>query len=187
MRRATFPTVSQHPDPTNNSVIGYNNKHCWPHDCRMRLIKQDVNLGRTVFWNVKQSLPRSLTTIEWEDTFLSVYLCKNPQLLFSKCGFKMQILPRIRTMGSAGDSTLSRTPFGISPTNKQRRGQRRPSFASQTMVLYKNHCVHCRVLTVCTGVWQFNNRIRQVLMSSGSTAFSKIVNKWNNRLDGLLS
>ena len=29
------------------------------------------------------------------------------------------------------------------------------------------------------GVQQFNNRIRQVLMSSGSTTFSKIVNKWN--------
>jgi pre-mRNA-processing factor 8 len=30
----------------------------------MRLIKHDVNLGRAVFWNVKQSLPRSLTTIK---------------------------------------------------------------------------------------------------------------------------
>jgi len=29
------------------------------------------------------------------------------------------------------------------------------------------------------GIQQFNNRIRQVLMGSGSTTFSKIVNKWN--------
>ena len=28
-------------DPTNNNVIGYNNKRCWPRDCRMRLIKHD--------------------------------------------------------------------------------------------------------------------------------------------------
>src|SRR6266850_1283955 len=68
-------------------------------DCRMRLIKHDVNLGRAVFWNVKQSLPRSLTTIEWEDTFVSVYSRDNPQLLFSMCGFEVRILPKTRTMG----------------------------------------------------------------------------------------
>lgn len=90
--------LSANPDPTNNNVIGYNNKRCWPRDCRMRLIKHDVNLGRAVFWNVKQSLPRSLTTIEWDDTFVSVYSKDNPQLLFSMCGFEVRILPKIRTM-----------------------------------------------------------------------------------------
>lgn len=90
--------LSANPDPTNNNVIGYNNKRCWPRDCRMRLIKHDVNLGRAVFWNVKQSLPRSLTTIEWEDTFVSVYSRDNPQLLFSMCGFEIRILPKMRTI-----------------------------------------------------------------------------------------
>ena len=33
----------------------------------------------------------------------------------------------------------------------------------------------------------FNNRIRQVLMSSGSTTFSKIANKWNTSLIGLMT
>jgi pre-mRNA-processing factor 8 len=89
--------LSANPDPTNNNVIGYNNKRCWPRDCRMRLIKHDVNLGRAVFWNVKQSLPRSLTTIEWDDTFVSVFSKDNPQLLFSMCGFEVRILPKIRT------------------------------------------------------------------------------------------
>ena len=65
----------------------------------MWLIKHNVNLGRAVFWNVKQSLPRSLTTIEWEDSFVSVYSQNNPQLLFSMCGFEVRILPKIRTMG----------------------------------------------------------------------------------------
>lgn len=49
----------------------------------MRLIKHDVNLGRAVFWDVKNRLPRSLTTIEWDDTFVSVYSKDNPQLLFA--------------------------------------------------------------------------------------------------------
>ncbi|KIJ10622.1 hypothetical protein PAXINDRAFT_157573 [Paxillus involutus ATCC 200175] len=45
--------LSANPDPTTNNIIGYNNKCCSPRDCRMRLIKHDVNLGRAVFWNVK--------------------------------------------------------------------------------------------------------------------------------------
>lgn len=34
---------------------------------------------------------------------------------------------------------------------------------------------------------QFENRIRQVLMSSGSTTFSKVANKWNTALIGLMT
>ena len=33
----------------------------------------------------------------------------------------------------------------------------------------------------------FENRVRQVLMSSGSTTFTKIVNKWNTALIGLMT
>ena len=53
----------------------------------MRLMKHDVNLGRAVFWDIKVSaaselylerdaqnrLPRSVTTVEWENAFCSVY------------------------------------------------------------------------------------------------------------------
>lgn len=34
---------------------------------------------------------------------------------------------------------------------------------------------------------KFHNRIRQILMSSGSTTFTKIVNKWNTALIGLMT
>ena len=55
-------------------------------------------------------------------------------------------------------------------------------------VLYSRRMrARCCVLTAGTGVQQFNNRIRQVLMSSGSTTFSKIVNKWNTALIGLMT
>jgi pre-mRNA-processing factor 8 len=33
---------------------------------------------------------------------------------------------------------------------------------------------------------QFENRVRQVLMSSGATTFTKIINKWNTALIGLM-
>jgi len=55
--------LTENPDPNNENIVGYNNKKCWPRDCRMRLIKHDVNLGRAVFWQIKDWLPRALTTI----------------------------------------------------------------------------------------------------------------------------
>ena len=33
----------------------------------------------------------------------------------------------------------------------------------------------------------FDNRIRQILMSSGATTFTKIANKWNTALIGLMT
>ncbi|GBE78446.1 hypothetical protein SCP_0113350 [Sparassis crispa] len=139
--------LSTNPDPTNNNVI---------------------SLGRAVFWNVKQSLPCSLTTIEWEDTFVSVFSKDNPQLLFSMCGFEVRILPKIRTMGGERFS-LKDTVWNL--TNEQSKERTAQAFL--------------RVSD--EGVQQFNNRIRQVLMSSGSTTFSKIVNKWNTALIGLMT
>ncbi|KAI6102476.1 hypothetical protein EDD17DRAFT_1776489 [Pisolithus thermaeus] len=57
------------------------NKHCWPQDhCIL------------AFWSVRHGLPRSLTTIKWEDTFISIYSRENG-------GFKVQILLNIRTLG----------------------------------------------------------------------------------------
>jgi len=34
---------------------------------------------------------------------------------------------------------------------------------------------------------KFENRIRQILMASGSTTFTKIANKWNTTLIGLMT
>lgn len=45
--------LTEHPDPNNENIVGYNNKKCWPRDARMRLMKHDVNLGRAVFWDIK--------------------------------------------------------------------------------------------------------------------------------------
>lgn len=75
----------------------YNNKPCWPRDCRMRRIKHDVNLGRAAFWEIQNRLPRSLTTLDWQNSFVSVYSKDNPNLLFDMCGFEVRILPKVRT------------------------------------------------------------------------------------------
>lgn len=88
--------LSENPDPNNENIVGYNNRKCWPRDCRMRLMKHDVNLGRAVFWEMKNRLPRSITTLEWENSFVSVYSKDNPNLLFNMSGFEVRILPKCR-------------------------------------------------------------------------------------------
>jgi len=62
----------------------------------MRLMKHDVNLGRAVFWEIKNKLPRCLTTLDWENSFVSVYSKNNPNLLFTMEGFEVRILPKVR-------------------------------------------------------------------------------------------
>jgi hypothetical protein len=57
----------------------------------MRLMKHDVNLGRAVFWDMKNRLPRSLTTFDWDNSFVSVYSKDNPNLLFSMSGFEVRL------------------------------------------------------------------------------------------------
>lgn len=130
---------------TQSSLIGYNNKKCWPRDCRMRLIKHDVNLGRAVFWDIKNRLPRSLTTIEWDDTFVSVYSKDNPQLLFAmsvRLHSPPTPLTESRTLRSAScprsvtstSSLRSKTACGTSRTSRPRSAPRRRSSASRTRV-----------------------------------------------------
>lgn len=177
--------LSANPDPTNNNVIGYNNKRCWPRDCRMRLIKHDVNLGRAVFWNVKQSLPRSLTTIEWDDTFVSVYSRDNPQLLFSMCGFEVRILPKIRTMSGEQFSIKDSVWNLTNEQTKERTAQAFLRVSDEGRFISILNAVLLKLFN--PGIQQFNNRIRQILMSSGSTTFSKIVNKWNTAIIGLMT
>lgn len=54
-------------------------------------MKHDVNLGRAVFWDMRNRLPRSITTLDWDNSFVGVYSKDNPNLLFSMCGFEVNI------------------------------------------------------------------------------------------------
>ncbi|KAG2447155.1 hypothetical protein HYH02_007901 [Chlamydomonas schloesseri] len=159
--------LTEHPDPNNENIVGYNNKKCWPRDARMRLMKHDVNLGRAVFWDMKNRLPRSLTTFEWDNSFVSVYSRDNPNLLFSMLGFEVRILPKIRM---AAESFANKD--GV--------------WALQN-VHTKERTAQAFLRVDDEGLKAFENRVRQVLMSSGSTTFTKIANKWNTALIGLMT
>lgn len=159
--------LTEQPDPNFENVIGYKSKRCWPRDSRMRLMRHDVNLGRAVFWDLKNRLPRSVTTIEWEDTFASVYSRDNPNLLFSMSGFEVRVLPKIRNQNDEfpiKDSVWSL----VDNTTKERTA-------------------HAFLQVTEEDIQKFNNRIRQILMSSGSTTFTKIANKWNTALIALFT
>ena len=159
--------LTEQPDPNFENVIGYRNKKCWPRDSRMRLMRHDVNLGRAVFWDLKNRLPRSITTVEWDDTFASVYSRDNPNLLFSMSGFEVRILPKIRNTNEefpVKDSVWSL----VDNTTKERTA-------------------HAFLQVTEEDIAKFNNRIRQILMSSGSTTFTKIANKWNTSLIALFT
>lgn len=159
--------LTEQPDPNFENVIGFKSKKCWPRDSRMRLMRHDVNLGRAVFWDLKNRLPRSVTTIDWEDSFVSVYSRDNPNLLFSMSGFEVRILPKIRNTNDefpVKDSVWSL----VDNTSKERTA-------------------HAFLQVTEEDIQKFNNRIRQILMSSGSTTFTKIANKWNTALIALFT
>jgi len=158
--------LTENPDPNNENIVGYNNKKCWPRDARMRLRKHDVNLGRATFWSIKNRLPRSVSTIEWEDSFVSVYSKDNPNLLFDLCGFEVRILPKCRT----SDKTIANLKDGVWALQNE-------STKERTAMAY--------LKVDEASMKAFDNRIRQILMSSGSTTFVKIANKWNTSLIAL--
>nr|VZH89356.1 unnamed protein product [Spirometra erinaceieuropaei] len=161
--------LTEHPDPNNENIVGYNNKKCWPRDSRMRLMKHDVNLGRAVFWDIKNRLPRSVTTIDWESSFVSVYSKDNPNLLFAMCGFECRILPACRMPSQASTANL---PSGVWHLQNE---------------VTKERTAQCYLRVDEESMQRFHNRVRQILMASGSTTFTKIVNKWNTALIGLMT
>lgn len=157
--------LTENPDPNNENIVGYPNKKCWPRDCRMRLMKHDVNLGRAVFWDIKNRVPKSITFLDFDSTFCSVYSKSNPNLLFSMCGFEVRILPKIRNMEFLQKDGVWNL---INEQTKERTAQAFLRVSNDEMQ-------------------RFQNRVRQILMASGSTTFTKIVNKWNTALIGLMT
>jgi pre-mRNA-processing factor 8 len=133
----------------------------------MRLMKHDVNLGRAVFWDMKNRLPRSLTTLEWDNGFCSVFSKDNPNLLFNMCGFEVRLMPKIRMQ-----TEYFAQKDGVWNLQNEETKER----TAQAFLRVDDE-----------GLKAFENRIRQVLMSSGATTFSKIANKWNTALISLMT
>lgn len=164
----------EHPDPNNENAVGYRNKKCWPRDCRMRLLKRDVNLGRAVFWDIKNRLPRSITTLDWDNSLVSVYSADNPNLLFDMNGFEVRIQPIKAARQAINGAPAATTTYKDGVWNLQNETTK--EMTAQAHLRVEEEAVRA-----------FDNRIRQILMSSGATTFTKIANKWNTSLIGLMT
>lgn len=156
----------ENPDPDNENILKFHSKKCWPKDCRMRLMRFDVNLARSAFWEINNRLLRSLTHLEYDNSDINVYSKSNPNLLFSMCGFEIRILPKIRS-----------TPETfIIKDGSWKLQQEKTKEITAIAYLQVDEDFQSR----------FENRVRQILVSSGSTTFTKISNKWNTSLIGLV-
>ncbi|GAV48190.1 hypothetical protein ZYGR_0I04870 [Zygosaccharomyces rouxii] len=158
--------LSENPDPNFSNAVGYNNKRCWPRDARMRLMREDVNLGRAVFWEMQGRVPASLTKIKWDNSFVSIYSKNNPNLLFSMCGFEVRILPKQRT------NEVISTGEGVWDLIDERTKQR----TAKAFLKVSQEEIE-----------KFDSKIRGILMGSGSTTFSKVASKWNTALLSLFT
>lgn len=154
--------LTQNPDPNDENMVNYHNKMCWPRDARMRMVRHDVNLGRAVFWLLKDSLPRGIVTLDWDTTFASVYSKDNPNLLFCMCGFEVRILPKCRM------EREDFTPMEGTWILQDERTQERTGY------------VFLRVSD--KSIKYFKNRTKQILLSSQATTFAKVANKWNTHI-----
>ena len=114
--------------------------------------------GRAVFWDIKNRLPRSVTTVQWENSFVSVYSKDNPNLLFNMCGFECRILPKCRT-------THEEFTHRDGVWNLQNE-------------VTKERTAQCFLRVDDESMQRFHNRVRQILMASGSTTFTKVSLVW---------
>lgn len=158
--------LAENPDPNFENAVGYNNKRCWPRDTRMRLMRSDVNLARAIFWDVTGKVPQSLANIVWEKSFVSVYSRHNPNLLFEMCGFEVRILPKSRS-----DEVLSNAEGVWDLINEETKQRTAKAFLKVSDEQVKH----------------FEGRIRGILMSAGSSTFTKIASKWNTAVISLFT
>ena len=82
-------------------------------------------------------------------------------------GFECRILPKIRT------------------TNEE--FTHRDGVWNLQNEVTKERTAQCFLRVEDEAMQKFHNRVRQILMASGSTTFTKIVNKWNTALIGLMT
>jgi pre-mRNA-processing factor 8 len=159
--------LTANPDQTSQFGLQFNSKKCWPKDCRMRLIKSDVSLAKATFWELNNRLLRSIAYLRPDDSSVSVYSRHNPNFLFDMCGFEVRVLPKVRA--SADTFVLKDGAWKLQHDKTK----------EITAIAYLQVDADFQS--------RFENRVRQILMASGSTTFTKISNKWNTSLIGLVT
>eukprot|EP00767_Chilomastix_cuspidata_P003217 gnl/Chilomastix_cuspidata/3332.p1 GENE.gnl/Chilomastix_cuspidata/3332~~gnl/Chilomastix_cuspidata/3332.p1 ORF type:complete len:3611 (-),score=172.86 gnl/Chilomastix_cuspidata/3332:1097-11722(-) len=158
--------MRENPETSTNLIRNYPIKRGWPLDERMKLKRRDVTLGRAVFWSLQNRMPASLCTLSWEKSFVSVYSKDNPNLHFEMCTFDIRMTPTARLPPQKAEARDGLWSFSDEETKE------------------KTAVASVRISEM--GIKKFHDRLRMILMSSGSTTFQKIANRWNSALIGFV-
>eukprot|EP00834_Sanchytrium_tribonematis_P005171 NODE_296_length_10502_cov_0.638374.p1 type:complete len:2225 gc:universal NODE_296_length_10502_cov_0.638374:3591-10265(+) len=135
----------------------YNNKRNWAKDQRMRLLQKDVMVGKSIYFTILSRLPSSICSLNWSETFPCVYNQNNPNILFTMCGFDVRLV-----FESKNDEGC-------------------------WQIIHENQQLATAYIRVSQeDIDAFENRMRQILMTSAGTTFQKVIQKWNSALLGLV-
>nr|BAS01665.1 splicing factor PRP8 [Lotharella vacuolata] len=127
----------------------------------------DMTLSKAIFWEFKKRIPSTLFTFETYDTKMFYYIHRKEKIIFEMCNF-------IFIVNTSGGF--------VSSENMNKEGIWKffnPKDSS--------YCVIIELTLHEKAIKYFENRIRQILMSSGSTTFTKIANRWNLSLIGFVT
>eukprot|EP00792_Barthelona_sp_PAP020_P004627 TRINITY_DN2246_c0_g1_i1.p1 TRINITY_DN2246_c0_g1~~TRINITY_DN2246_c0_g1_i1.p1 ORF type:complete len:2283 (-),score=561.88 TRINITY_DN2246_c0_g1_i1:22-6870(-) len=139
----------------------------WPKDERMRFFDNDVILAKATFWNLLNSLPNSIGTFDYNTTLINVFSKENSHITFEFQGFEVRFVPAIRMFKDDEEAaTYTWTMKNI---------------ITAKILLY----VWLKVSQ--TSVKQFESNVRTLLLTSGSTTFTKIASRWNVILISLVA
>ncbi|KAL0224761.1 hypothetical protein RCL1_002673 [Eukaryota sp. TZLM3-RCL] len=153
---------------TSEQADVYPVKDTWPPAERMMLKKHDMTIGRAVFWQLKSRIPEALAELSWSDSTVSVYSSSNPALFFDMCQFDVRLVPVSRM-----------SPDAVANRPESAWALQDPHTRERTALAF--------VRVSKDGMERFNNRVRQILITSTSTTFSKVINKWNTTLLGMVT
>jgi len=129
--------------------------------------KHDINLNKAIFWEFKRRIPSTLFIFEQCDSKIFHNTIERGKIALEICNFSLYI---------------NTTNTSVFLDNLDREGLWEfPDSISST-------CYTTVKLSLCDkAVKYFENRVRQILMSSGSTTFTKIANRWNLSLIGFVT
>ncbi|QPG77068.1 hypothetical protein FOA43_004466 [Brettanomyces nanus] len=163
--------LNANPDPNFASIVGYNNRRCWPRDQRMKLMRADVHLGRAVFWEMQGRVPLSLADIRWEDALASVYSRENSNVLFKMSDFDVRVQPVAASSGGASSS--------VSASGNSAGAESTWDLTDESS---KEITANAHLQVSAEAIAAFDYNIRHILMSAGSATFTKIASRWNTAL-----
>mmetsp|Transcript_44709 Transcript_44709/g.74621 ORF Transcript_44709/g.74621 Transcript_44709/m.74621 type:complete len:2266 (+) Transcript_44709:990-7787(+) len=128
---------------------------------------KDMIIAKAVFNEIKNRIPNSLSKLKWMNTHIEIISKVNRPITFNMLGFKCKF--ELNNLNTSRVVAKRENEWLISDSYKKLNSRLFKITVSDKSINF------------------FENRIRQILMTSGSLTFTKISNKWNTTLIGMVS